>query len=443
MKAEEQARQTIDELLQQAGWVVQDYARLNLGASLGIAVREFPLATGAADYLLLVAREAVGVIEAKKVGQTLVGVEEQSAKYRTGLTGNIPAARLPLPFSYETTGIETRFTSSLDPEPRSRPVFSFHRPETLAACLERVPEDVPTEQNETLRARLQRLPPLPTIGLRACQIEAITNLERSFAENRPRALIQMATGSGKTYTAVSSVYRLIKFGGAKRVLFLVDRSNLGRQTLKEFEQYITPDDGRKFTELYNVQYLQHNSIDQVARVCITNIQRLYSILSGEPGIDPMLEEQSLFEREDELDTARPRIVRYNPAIPIDTFDIVIVDECHRSIYNLWRGVLEYFDAFIVGLTATPNKQTFGFFNRNLVMEYGHERAVVDGVNVDYQVYRIRTAITEQGSSVERGYVVGKRNRQTRAKRWERLDGCLTYGANQLDRDVVAPTRFAP
>jgi type I restriction enzyme R subunit len=221
----------------------------------------------------------------------------------------------------------------------------------------------------------------------------------------------------------------------------VDRSNLGRQTLKEFEQYITPDDGRKFTELYNVQHLQRNSIDQVARVCITNIQRLYSILSGEPDMDPLLEERSLFEQEDELNNARPRTVRYNPAIPIDTFDIVIVDECHRSIYNLWRGVLEYFDAFIVGLTATPNKQTFGFFNRNLVMEYGHERAVADGVNVDYQVYRIRTAITEQGSTVERGYVVGKRNRQTRAKRWERLEGELSYGANQLDRDVVAPDQI--
>src|SRR5438270_2389474 len=244
MKPEERARQIIDQLLEQAGWVVQDRDRFNLSASRGVAIREFSLSTGAADYLLFVNREAVGTIEAKKVGETLIGVEEQSAKYRMGLPGGLPAARIPLPFSYDTTGIETRFTSHLEPEPRSRPVFAFHRPETLAEWLAQAPEDVPNEQNNTLRARLRRLPPLPHAGLRDCQIEAITKLERSFGENRPRALIQMATGSGKTYTAVSSIYRLIKFGGARRVLFLVDRSNLARQTLNEFHQYGTPDDRR-------------------------------------------------------------------------------------------------------------------------------------------------------------------------------------------------------
>src|SRR5438105_2497935 len=441
MKPEQHARQDIDELLEQAGWSVQDRKRLNLGASRGVAIREFSVTTGAADYLLFVDREAVGIIEAKKVGQTLTGVEEQSNKYRRGLPDGLPAARLPLPFTYETTGIETRFTSYLDPEPRSRLVFSFHRPETLAEWLEQAPEDVPDEQNNTLRARLRRLPPLPTAGLRDCQVEAITKLERSFAENRPRALIQMATGSGKTYTAVSSIYRLIKFGGAKRIVFLVDRANLARQTLNEFKQYETPDDGRKFTELYNVQDLQHNHIDPVAKVCITTIQRLYSILSGESEFDPLEEERSQFDDDAELDNQPPKDVHYNPAVPIETFDIIITDECHRSIYNKWRGVLEYFDAYIVGLTATPNKQTFGFFNRNLVMEYGHERAVADGVNVDYQVYIIQTEITQRGSTIPPGFQVGKRNRQTRAKRWEPLQADFTYGANQLDRDVVAPDQI--
>jgi len=441
MKPEERARQQIDDLLQQAGWAVQDRERINLGAKRGVAIREFNMATGTADYLLMVDREAIGPIEAKKVGQTLTGVEEQNTKYRTGASVGLPTARLPLPFAYETTGIETRFTSYLDPEPRSRPVFAFHRPETLAEWLAQSPESVPNDQNNTLRSRLRQLPPLPRVGLRDCQVEAITNLERSFAENRPRALVQMATGSGKTYTAVSSIYRLIKFAGARRVLFLVDRSNLARQTLKEFEQFVTPDDGRKFTELYNVQHLQRNSIDPVARVCITTIQRLYSILSGEPELDSSVEELSLFDLDNALANQPPREVRYNPSVPIETFDIIITDECHRSIYHLWRGVLEYFDAFIVGLTATPGKQTFGFFNRNLVMEYGHDRAVADGVNVDYQVYCIRTEITEKGSSVEHDYYVDKRDRQTRARRWERLDEDLTYGANQLDRDVVAPDQI--
>ncbi len=441
MKPEDLARQKIDEMLAQAGWTVQDRARLNLYASQGVAIREFSMPTGAADYLLFLDGEAVGTIEAKKVGETLTGVEEQSDRYCTALPDGLPAARLPLPFAYETTGIETHFTSYLDPVPRSRPLFYFHQPETLAEWLEQSPEGVPNEQNNTLRARLRRLPPLLTAGLRDCQVEAITKLEQSYALNKPRALIQMATGSGKTYTAVSSIYRLIKFAGAKRVLFLVDRANLARQTLNEFLQYQTPDDGRKFTELYNVQHLQHNSIDPVAKVCITTIQRLYSILSGEPEFDATEEERSLFDEDTDVESQLPKEVRYNPNVPIETFDIIITDECHRSIYNKWRGVLEYFDAFIIGLTATPNKQTFGFFNRNLVMEYGHERAVADGVNVDYQVYVIRTEITERGSTVQRGYQVGKRNRQTRAKRWEPLQEDLTYSASQLDRDVVAPDQI--
>ena len=441
MKPEERAREQIDSLLEQAGWLVQDFERMNLGASHGVAVREFSLPSGTADYLLFIDYEPVGIIEAKKAGQTLIGVEEQSSKYLTNLPDILSTARSTLPFSYETTGIETRFTNHLDPEPRSRQVFAFHQPKTLAEWLEQAPPGVPNEQNDTLRARLRRLPALPRANLRDCQVEAITNLERSFAQNHSRSLIQMATGSGKTFTAVSSVYRLIKFAGARRVVFLVDRADLGRQTLKEFQQYVTPDDGRKFTELYNVQHLQSNRIDPVARVCITTIQRLYSILKGEPELDPALEEQSLFELDAALLRQQPREVQYNPAVPIGTFDFIITDECHRSIYNLWRQVLEYFDAFIVGLTATPNKQTYGFFQKNLVMEYGHARAVADGVNVDYQVYRIRTEITEKGSMIEPYEIVGRRDRQTRAVRWERLDDELAYDASRLDRDVVTPDQI--
>jgi len=441
MPSEHDARQTIDDQLTQAGWLVQDRKRLNLGKARGIAIREFSTLAGPADYLLVMDRQAVGVVEAKKVGETLTGVEAQSAKYRDGLPPGLPLSRTPLPFAYETTGVETRFTSFLDPDARSRPVSAFHRPATLAEWLALAPADLPTEQNDTLRSRLRRMPPLATAGLRDCQVEAVTNLERSLARNRPRALIQMAPGSGKTYTAVSSIYRLIKFGGATRALFLVDRANLGRQTLREFQQYVVPGDGRTFTELYNVQHLQTNRIDPVANVVITTIQRLYSMLSGEAELDPALEEGSLFEQAALLARQPPKEMRYNRDVPIEDFDFIFTDECHRSIYHLWRGVLEYFDAFIVGLTATPNKATFGFFNRNLVMEYGHDRAVADGVNVDYQVYRIRTAITEGGSTVECGEWVDRRDRTTRARRWEQLDDDLTYAPGQLDRDVVAPDQI--
>ncbi len=424
---EQLARQNIDALLAQCGWIVQSRHEMNLGAGRGIAVREFPLKTGFADYLLFVDRRAIGAIEAKPEGTTLTGVEAQAEKYSVGLSATPPAWHSPLPFLYESTGVETFFTNGLDPEPRSRRTFAFHRPETLAQW---------ASETRSVRARLRNLPPLNVNGLWSAQIEAIENLERSLAQDRPRALIQMATGSGKTFTAVSFIYRLIKFAGAKRVLFLVDRSNLGRQTLREFQQYRTPDDGRLFTELYNVQHLQSNTLDSVSRVCITTIQRLYSMLSGEAEFDPELEEGSLFEIGDRLGD-QPKDVRYNPALPIEYFDFIVTDECHRSIYNLWRQVLEYFDAFITGLTATPSKQTFGFFNQNLVMEYSRQRAVADGVNVDGQVYRIRTQITEAGSTVEAGYYVDKRDRQTRKLRWESLDEDLAYDAAQLDRAVVA------
>jgi type I restriction enzyme R subunit len=429
---EELARQQIDQQLSASGWSVQDRGATNLYAARGVAVREFPVGGGFADYMLFVDKQAVGVVEAKKVGTTLSGVAEQAGSYAAGLPANIPHVGTDkLPFVYESTGVETFFRDERDPEPRSRRAFTFHRPETLAEW---------AEDSYTLRGRLREMPsahPLNSAGLWHAQVEAINNLEQSFAQDRPRALIQMATGAGKTYTAVSFVYRLIKFARARRVLFLVDRNNLGRQAFKEFDQYRTPDDGRKFTELYNVQHLQSNTLDPVSKVHITTIQRLYSMLSGEAEYDPDNEEGSLFEAGASLDAQPPREVRYNPDLPPDYYDFIVVDECHRSIYNLWRGVLEYFDAFLIGLTATPSKQTLGFFNQNLVMEYSRQRAVADGVNVDGQVYRIRTQISEQGSTVDAGLWVGKRDRLTRAQRWEQLDEDLSYDPAQLDRAVVA------
>jgi len=257
----------IDPKLEAAGWILQDRDQINLFAGRGIAVREFPLDTGFADYMLFVDRQAVGVVEAKAEGTPLSGVAEQSAAYLAGLPDKIPHIQLPLPFAYESNGVEVFFRNERDPSPRSRRIFNFHQPGTLADW---------AKETSTLRAHLQNMPELNTKGLWSAQKEAIENLEVSLAADKPRALIQMATGSGKTFTAVSAVYRLIKFANVRRVLFLVDRANLGRQTLKEFQQYITPDDGRKFSELYNVHRLTTNAIDPVNQVVITTIQRLYS-----------------------------------------------------------------------------------------------------------------------------------------------------------------------
>jgi len=442
---EQEARETIDKMLDQSGWDVQNRQNVNIFAKKGVAIREFPLKSGHgyADYLLYVDGQAAGVVEAKKKGTTLTGVEIQSDKYKSGLPANLPAWHRPLPFCYQSTGVETRFTNDLDPVPCSRDIFSFHRPKTIEEWLnddtpvslkQSSEKPMPYGKPSTLNLRLRHMPELIEEGLWSAQIRAIKNLEKSFAENRPRALIQMATGSGKTFTAISFIYRLIKFAKARRILFLVDRGNLGKQTLKEFQQYVSPYNNFKFSEEFIVQHLTSKNLDFTARVCICTIQRLYSMLKGEdlPEED---EEKSVQGLENVYGEVPP--IEYNPAIPIETFDFIITDECHRSIYNLWRQVLEYFDAYIIGLTATPSKQTFGFFNQNLVMEYGHEEAVADGVNVNYDVYRIKTEITEQGSTVDAGYYIDKRDRETREVRWEQLDEDLEYNEKQLDRDVVA------
>ena len=413
-------------------------------------MREVPTEAGPADYVLFVDRQAVGVIEAKKAGSTLTGVEPQTRKYRAAYPEELPAFTVDgaLPFGYESTGAETRFTCGLDPVPASRRVFTFHRPETLARWV-----GTYTDRTQlggfvaypTLRLGIRDLPELEPDPphLWPAQAEAIRNLEASLRENRPRALIQMATGAGKTFTAANACYRLVRHADAARVLFLVDRANLGRQALREFQGFAAPDDPRKFSELYNVRHLTDSRVDMAAetsaKVHICTIQRLFSILRGDDpeGFDEALDERSGFD----VEPTQPMEVAYNPNVPIESYDLIIIDECHRSIYGVWRQVLEYFDAFLVGLTATPGIQTFAFFDQNLVMEYGHAQAVADRVNVDFDVFRIRTEITESGGTVPAEFVTGFRDRDTRQLRLEKVDEDIDYSAAELDRRVVAPDQI--
>jgi type I restriction enzyme R subunit len=452
MTPEQKARVSIDALLQQAGWHVCNVSDANIHAATGVAIREFPLNTGFgfADYLLYVNGKACGVIEAKKEGATLTGVELQSSRYAQGLPAALPAWRRPMPFVWESTGIETHFTNGLDPEPRARSVFAFFRPELLAQWLAYLPpagaQATVNETPGTFLARMRAMPQLVTewgsggasYKLWPAQISAITNLEKSLAANKPKALIQMATGSGKTFTSIGFIYRLIKFGGARRVLFLVDRGNLARQTKKEFDAYASPYNNYKFGEEYIVQHLQGNQLDTSARVVICTIQRMFSMLKGRE-----LTEEADEESTEKIETLfqDPEPIGYNPAVPIESFDIVVTDEAHRSIYKLWRQVLEYFDAYLIGLTATPNKQTFGFFNQNLVMEYGHAQAVADGVNVNYDVYRIKTEVGEQGAKVDKGFWLETQDKATRRKTAWQLDDDFEYQPEELDRAVQTPDQI--
>jgi type I restriction enzyme R subunit len=292
-------------------------------------------------------------------------------------------------------------------------------------------------QPKTLRTRLHDIPALPEDGLRDCQITAINNLEKSFKDQRPKALIQMATGSGKTFTAITAVYRLLKYAKAKRILFLVDTKNLGEQAEGEFRAFTAQEDNRLFTELYGVTRLSSSFIPDDSQVYISTIQRMYSILRGTE-LDESAEETNPNET-NFTGTTRDLSVRYNEKVPIEFFNFVVIDECHRSIYNLWKQVLDYFDVFQIGLTATPDNRTFGYFNQNLVSDYGYEKAVIDGVLVPYNVFTIETQITKNGNKISLGEKVDKRERLTRKKFWENLDEDIEYSGKQLDQDIVNPS----
>ncbi|MEU6355643.1 DEAD/DEAH box helicase family protein [Streptomyces sp. NPDC047072] len=446
---EVQVRKRLDEMLAAAGWDVQNAgADQNLHAQgdwrgNGVAVREVTTAKGRADYALYVDRKLVGVIEAKREGADLSAAEGQADRYADHLTSaqeRLNAWRTPLPFRYVSDGGETRFRSTLDPDSRTRRIFSFHQPRTLARWMRQADEDM---QAPSYRARLRdRMPELDERPLRPAQIKAVRGVEDSVAYGKgqqgmgqSRSLVQMATGAGKTFTAVTFSYRMIKHARAERVLFLVDRNNLGAQAFAEFENFKTPDTDRKFADLYNVQRLGAEGMLPSSKVVISTVQRLYMELTGVslPNADRDADGEDVSY---DVDVPGGIEVGYNATIPPEAFDLIIVDECHRSIYGKWRSVLEYFDAPIVGLTATPVAQTFGYFNGNLVSEYSYQEAVADRVNVDFSVYEIETRITAEGGVIARG-TIPVRDRRTRRQRYEDIAEDIEYGAKQVGVGVIS------
>lgn len=433
MQPEEQARLVIDGKLEQSGWTIQDMSKLNLTASLGVAVREFPTSTGPVDYALFVEGKPVGVIEAKKteLGEKITTVEEQSSRYANS-TFKWVQQDYEIRFAYEATDKLIRFTDYKDVKYRSRTVFSFFRPETLKRLL---------SAPDTIRNNMKHFPTLDGTGFRKCQIKAINNLDTSFAENRPKALVQMATGAGKTFTAITAAYRLLKYGKMKRILFLVDTKSLGKQAEREFLAYTPNDDPRNFSQLYGVRRLKDSYIPEDIQICVSTIQRMYSILKGEE-LDEGAEEVP-FEEYVTAESKAPKEVVYNEKYPPEFFDCIIVDECHRSIYNVWSQVLTYFDAFIIGLTATPDKRTFAFFDENVVSEYTREQAIVDGVNVGEDIFLIETDVTKNGARLMR-QLIEYRDRLSRTMRWQQMDEDEDYSGakkSKLDRDVVNPSQI--
>lgn len=430
MTPEQKARKVIDEKLIASGWIVQDVKKLNPNAAVGVAVREFPTDTGPVDYALFVNGTPIGVVEAKKSeeGENITTVEGQSSRYANS-TFKWIKCEYKIRFAYEATDKLTRFTDYNDVKYRSRTVFSFHKPETLAALI---------RQKDTIRNNMKHFPEFDGTGFRDCQITAINNLDKSLSENKPRALVQMATGAGKTFTAITAAYRMLKFGKMNRILFLVDTKSLGEQAEREFLAYRPNDDNRSFSEIYGVRRLKSSYIPSDVQICISTIQRMYSILSGEE-TDESIDEISL-EEVNSMEKKAPKEVVYNKKYPPEFFDCIIVDECHRSIYNVWNQVLEYFDAFIVGLTATPDKRTFAYFNQNIVSEYSREQAIIDGVNVGEDIFLIETNVGKNGVHIMK-QLIESRNRMSREKRWKQLDEDVDYKPTQLDCDIVNPSQI--
>lgn len=430
MTPEQKARKVIDEKLIASGWIVQDVKKLNPNAAVGVAVREFPTDTGPVDYALFINGTPVGVVEAKKSeeGENITTVEGQSSRYANS-TFKWIKCEYKIRFAYEATDKLTRFTDYNDVKYRSRTVFSFHKPETLAVLI---------RQKDTIRNNMKHFPEFDGTGFRDCQITAIKNLDKSLSENKPRALVQMATGAGKTFTAITVAYRMLKYGKMNRILFLVDTKSLGEQAEREFLAYRPNDDNRSFSEIYGVRRLKSSYIPSDVQVCISTIQRMYSILSGEE-TDESIDEISL-EEVTSMEKKAPKEVVYNKKYPPEFFDCIIVDECHRSIYNVWNQVLEYFDAFIVGLTATPDKRTFAYFNQNIVSEYSREQAIIDGVNVGEDIFIIETNVGKNGAHIMK-QLIESRNRMSREKRWKQLDEDVDYKPTQLDRDIVNPSQI--
>lgn len=427
MGPEQKAREIIDRKLEEAGWIIQDVKQLNPTISLGVAVREFPTSTGSVDYALFIEGKPVGVVEAKKgeAGENITTVEMQSARYAHS-TFKWVNYEYRIRFAYEATDELTRFTDYDDINYRSRNVFRFHQPQTLLKLL---------AASDTIRNHMKHMPPLDVKGFRKCQIAAIKKLDCSLAENRPKALVQMATGAGKTFTAITAAYRMLKYGKMNRILFLVDTKSLGEQAEREFMAYMPNDDSRSFSQIYGVRRLKSPYIPNDIQICISTIQRMYSILCGEELEEKLEEEMESAGHRESESMKPPKEVAYNEKYPPEFFDCIIVDECHRSIYNVWKQVLEYFDAFLIGLTATPDKRTFAFFNQNVVSEYTREQAIVDGVNVGEDIFLIETQVTRNGAHLMR-QLVEYRNRLSRARRWAQMDEDIDYQPSQLDRDIV-------
>ncbi len=423
MHPEEKARVVIDRMFEKAGWKVVDRSGYvpNMTA---VAVREGLMkGNREADYLLFLNGKAVGILEAKRaeVAINADGVQEQAVIYTRSCPSWCQAWFSPLPIAYVSNGKDLMFYNSRQSNLEFEYCNRIHTPKEIAQILE-------------LQDEYVGLPILNPKGLRDCQFEAITELEKSFRVGESRALMVLATGAGKTYTACLAAYRMLAFTPMRRILFLVDRNNLGKQAENEFGTFRLTETGDPFNTIFTVNRLKSSKIPNDSNVLISTIQRLFSLLKGEEIEDNDKDDENVEDRDIELPE--------NPNLPSDFFDMIVIDECHRSIYGNWRKVLDYFsEAKLIGLTATPIPETKAFFNNNIIVNYTLEKSFVDGVNVDCRVYRIKTQATENGGAILEGEKVKKETRYTGKVQTINNKETKNYTREELNRSIVNPAQI--
>lgn len=423
MTPEEKARQKIDQWFTDAGWKVINRDEYE-PTSTAVAIREGLLKDNLeADYFLFISGKAVGVLEAKREETDAFSsiVCEQAALYAKSVPNIYQTYQRPLPFIFTSNGKELYFCDFREQDQCFKQIMTIPTPHELVKKL-------------GINDYFAGLPTLRKKGLRDCQYEAITELEKSFRSGQKRALMVLATGAGKTYTACLAAYRMLSYTPMRRVLFLVDRNNLGKQAEGEFGTFRLTENGEAFNTIFTVNRLRSSFIPSDSNVIISTIQRLFSFLKGDAIEDN--------DDDDENEPAEEVILPPNPDLPHDYFDMIIIDECHRSIYKNWRKVLEYFDtARLVGFTATPIPETMAFFNNNRIVNYTLEKSIVDGVNVDCRVYRIKTQVTETGGAILEGEKFKEETRYTGEVKTVSSKETKTYTNKELNRSIINPAQI--
>ena len=426
MLPEEKARVIIDKQLTAAGWdIVSRDEYIPRSAS---AVKEALMQGNTeSDYLLFMDDKAIAVIEAKREENPLgKDVQQQAEDYACnpqdwyGLW-----FQHQIPLVYLANGKKIYFKNMLKPDSEYVELSEMHPPKKMLQLIGQVSE-------------YGALPRLDKRGLRDCQYRAETEFENSIKQGKKKSLAVLATGSGKTYLACLASYRLLNYTPAKRVLFLVDRNNLARQTESEYSTFDRTEDHQEMSSLYEIKRLKKEK-DVKADIVISTIQKLFAILTGNPlpGDDDEDEEDEKNTIDEEKEDNTVIQLGDDLKLPPDYFQLIIVDECHRSIYGKWRSVLEYFSsAHILGLTATPTPEAYAFFNQNVIEKYTYEDSVVDGVNVPFRVYRIKTKVTEHGGSINCGTPITEIARRTGEESIVVAPQRVDYAPNTLDRSVV-------